>query len=170
MAAPVKLAHVVFKTGRLKEMVQWYCNVLEGRVVYANDMLAFVTYDDEHHRVAFVATGAAVRPTEGHSGLHHMAFTYGSLEDLLDTFQRLQAEDLEPFWCVNHGPATSMYFEDPDGNQIELQIDNFERDEDLEAFFASGKFDANPIGITFDPEDLVERFESGETFEQLVAI
>lgn len=169
MASPVKLAHFVLKTGRLKEMVAWYCQLLEAHVVYANDMLAFITYDEEHHRVAFVATAAAVQPTEGHSGLHHTAFTFGSLDDLLSNYERLKAEELEPYWCVNHGPTTSMYYEDPDGNHVELQIDNFVNDADLDAFFDSGAFDANPIGVTFDPDHLVSRFESGEPFEQLVA-
>ena len=170
MAPPEKLAHIVLKTGRLDEMVAWYCRVLEARVVYANSLLAFITYDDEHHRVAFVATGAAVKPTEGHSGLHHSAFTYGSLEDLLGTFERLDADGVEPIWCVNHGPTTSMYYEDPDGNHVELQIDNFTDPEDLEDFFASGAFDANPIGVNFDPDEMVERFEAGASFEELVGI
>jgi len=26
---------------------------------------------------------------------------------------------------VNHRPTTSMYYRDPDGNRVELQIDNF---------------------------------------------
>lgn len=169
MAAPAKLAHIVLKTSQKQAMIKWYCDVLEAHIAYENDMLAFVTYDDEHHRIAFVSIANAVQPTEGHSGLHHAAFTYANIGDLLSTYQRLDQHGIEPFWCVNHGPTTSMYYEDPDGNHVELQIDNFATDSELDAYFASGAFDANPIGVNIDPDELVERFESGVSFDQLVA-
>ncbi|MFF7458482.1 VOC family protein [Kitasatospora sp. NPDC008115] len=168
MASPDKLAHVVLRTGRLPVMTDWYANVLEGRVAFADEALAFLTYDDEHHRVALVATGASERPTDAHTGLHHVAFTYATIEDLLDTYRRLKGEGIRPFWCINHGPTTSMYFEDPDGNHIELQIDNFATAEALDEWFRSGAFEANPIGVDFDPDDLLRRFESGESPADLV--
>lgn len=65
MASPSKLAHVVLKTGQLTTMTEWYVRVLEGRVTFANDSLAFLTYDDEHHRIALISTGASERPGEG---------------------------------------------------------------------------------------------------------
>ncbi|MEV6973169.1 VOC family protein [Kitasatospora sp. NPDC093806] len=161
MASPEKLAHVVLRTGRLPDMTDWYARVLEARVAFANEALAFLTYDDEHHRVALVATGAAERPTPAHTGLHHMAFTYATVGDLLDTYRRLKGEGIHPFWCVDHGPTTSMYFEDPDGNHVELQIDNFTTAEALDAWFRSGAFEADPIGADFDPDDLLRRLEPG---------
>lgn len=168
MPSPAKLAHVVFKTGQLSAMLDWYCEVLEGRVAFANEGIAFMSYDAEHHRVAFIATGSDVRPTAGHTGLHHVAFTYATLSDLLATYTRLRGSGISPFWCVNHGPTTSMYFADPDGNQVELQIDNFPTNEELEKWFASGAFAQNPIGTSFDPEDLLGRFEAGEPLTELV--
>ncbi|TDD42468.1 biphenyl 2,3-dioxygenase [Saccharopolyspora elongata] len=168
MASPVKLAHIVLRTNRLQQMKDWYVRVLEGRVAFANDQLAFMTYDDEHHRVAFIATGASQRPEDMHTGLHHVAFTYDSLGDLLGTYRRLKSEGVQPFWCVNHGPTMSMYYQDPDGNQIELQIDSFDTEEETQAFFESDAFVTNPIGVDFDPEELIARFESGEPFAELV--
>ncbi len=168
MPSPAKLAHVVLKTGQLPAMVDWYCNVLQARVAFANDAVAFLAYDDEHHRVAFIGTGGGLRPTPSHTGLHHVAFTYATLSDLLATYVRLRDAGTGPFWCVNHGPTTSMYFEDPDGNHVELQIDNFATTAELEDWFASGAFDVNPIGTNFDPQELVERFEAGEPLSELV--
>ena len=95
---PTKLAHVVYQTNRMPEMRDWYATVLGGHVVYENPQLCFVTYDDEHHRVAFVdfgplspRAGAEVelgpKPVE-QPGLHHVAFTYGSMGELLDTYAR----------------------------------------------------------------------------------
>ncbi|MFE4515567.1 VOC family protein [Kitasatospora sp. NPDC056783] len=168
MASPEKLAHVVLRTGRLPAMTDWYVHVLEGHITFANEALAFLTYDDEHHRIALVATGASERPSDAHTGLHHVAFAYATIKDLLDTYQRLKGSGIDPFWCINHGPTTSMYFEDPDGNHIELQIDNFATAEALDEWFRSGDFEADPIGVEFDPADLVRRFESGEALADLV--
>ena len=33
----------------------------------------------------------------------------------------------------------------------------------------SGEFAANPIGVVFDPEELVARYAAGESMEQLTA-
>ena len=116
---PSKLAHVVYQTNRIPEMRDWYCAVLGARVIYENKHLAFVTYDDEHHRVAFVdfgpllsrdpdATELSVKPTEA-PGLHHVAFTFGSMKEFLDNYVRLRDRGIRPFFCVNHGPTTSIY-------------------------------------------------------------
>ena len=105
----------------------------------------------------------------GHTGLlADLAHTYADLGSLLHTYVRLRDREIVPYWCINHGPTTSLYYRDPDGNQVELQIDNFETPEALEAWFLSGAFQENPIGVTFDPEKLLSRFENGDPIEDLV--
>jgi catechol-2,3-dioxygenase len=175
---PTKLAHVVFQTNQIPAMRDWYCAVVGGRVVYENEHLSFVAYDDEHHRVAFVDFGPLAprenrielgpKPSE-QPGLHHTAFTFESMKDLLDTYVRLKDRQIRPFFCVNHGPTTSMYYRDPDGNRVELQIDNFATAEEGQAWMHSPAFDRNPIGIEYDPDDLVKKFESGVPIAELVA-
>jgi catechol-2,3-dioxygenase len=175
---PTKLAHVVFQTNRLPAMRDWYCTVLDGRVIYENPHLSFVTYDDEHHRVAFVDFGPlAHRDLEGgdlryrttdQPGLHHVAFTFGSKGELLGNYERLAARGIRPFRSINHGPTTSMYYVDPDGNRVELQIDNFATAEEGQAWMLSPAFDRNPIGVEFDPDNLVRRFQAGVPVAELV--
>jgi len=53
MVKPVKFAHVVYQTRRFNEMIEWYRTVFEAEVVHQDPALAFMTYDDEHHRFAF---------------------------------------------------------------------------------------------------------------------
>ncbi|MFI5609436.1 carboxymuconolactone decarboxylase family protein, partial [Amycolatopsis sp. NPDC051903] len=48
--SPVKLSHVVLQTNRLDTMRDWYCLVLGAKPAYDNGSLAFLAYDDEHHR------------------------------------------------------------------------------------------------------------------------
>ncbi|MFJ9377188.1 VOC family protein [Streptomyces sp. NPDC101455] len=167
MVAPVKLAHVVLKTGRMQEMIDWYSQVLDGRPVYSNDMLGFMTYDDEHHRVAFLALGSSVMPEMEHTGLEHFAFTYEKLGDLVGTYKRLKEKDIKPVWVINHGMTVSMYYADPDGNRIELQIDNFPDAESTQEYLLSDEFQKNPIGVEFDPDEFVARFEAGEPESEL---
>jgi catechol-2,3-dioxygenase len=175
---PSKLAHLVFQTNRLPAMRDWYCAVLDGHVIYENPQLCFVTYDDEHHRVAFIDFGPlATRDLAGgdlryratdQPGLHHVAFTFGSMGELLDNYERLAARGIRPFRSINHGPTTSMYYVDPDGNRVELQIDNFATAEEGQAWMHSPAFDQNPIGVEYDPDDLVRRFRSGVPVAELV--
>ena len=175
---PTKLAHVVFQTNRIPEMRDWYCAVLDGRVIYEDARLCFVTYDDEHHRVAFADFGSlAPDPDRGahlqvkstdRPGLHHVAFTFGSMGELVDHYVRLRDLEIRPFFCVNHGPTTSMYYADPDGNRVELQIDNFATAEEGQAWMLSPAFARNPIGVEYNPDDLVARFRAGVPVAELV--
>ncbi len=165
---PARLAHFVVRTARYDETVQWYRTVLGAAVVFANPMLTFMTYDDEHHRVAVVHIPGLPDATAASAGLDHIAFTYGSLGDLLHTYRRLASEGITPYWCINHGPTTSMYYRDPNGLQVELQIDNFASTDALNAWMRSGAFKRNPIGVDFDPDVLCARFERGDPEAQLV--
>lgn len=170
VVAPAKLAHVVLRTAHHDEAIAWYQEVLGARCVFRNPVLAFLTYDEEHHRLALVNVGAgAPAAPPGAPGLEHVAFTYASLGDLLATYRRLATRGQIPAWSVNHGPTTSMYYVDPDGNQVELQVDNFERAEDLLAWFRTDAFAENPIGVPFDPERLVAAYEAGTPDADLLA-
>ncbi len=167
--APVKLAHVVLKTApeRVKLLAQWYKTVLEAEAMYETDHLAFVTYDGEHHRVAILGIPGTRPHADGLAGLHHFAFTYGSLGDLVASYERLKAAGITPQFCINHGPTTSMYFFDPDKNQIELQVDNVPEAQ-FAAYFENGEFAHDPIGVKFDPDELARRWRSGENEADLL--
>ena len=161
--APKKLAHIVLRTPpeRVDLILDWYKTVLEAEIMYRVEGLGFLTYDDEHHRVAVLGLPGVKEHVDGHAGLHHVAFTYANLGDLGHTYRRLKGEDILPEFCINHGPTTSMYYFDPDKNAVELQVDNVPEEKFAE-YFENGEFTANPIGIKFDPEELFGRLEAGE--------
>ena len=128
----------------------------------ATPMATFLTYDDEHHRIAIINRPDLADRPENAVGMDHCAFTYASLEDLFATYERLRDQGITPYWCINHGPTLSMYFRDPDGNQMELQIDVFDTNEGVNAWMAQSDFMTNPIGVKFDPDDLLARYRGGE--------
>jgi hypothetical protein len=55
--SPKALAHVVLRTSpdKLKEMREFYLQLLGAKVSYENDWACFMTYDFEHHRIAVIA-------------------------------------------------------------------------------------------------------------------
>lgn len=159
---PAKLAHVVLRTSNLQEMVHWYETVLGAKPVFQNEILCFLTYDEEHHRVAILNMPDLKPQPDGITGFHHAAFTYDSLGDLLATYKRLRDVGIKPVFPINHGPTTSMYYADPDGNQIELQVENYDTIEESTGFFFTEAFAENPIGVEFDPDELLRRYEAGE--------
>lgn len=170
MARPVKFAHVVYQTRRYDEMIAWYEDVFEARVVHQDPALAFLTYDDEHHRFAF-ANLDVLKPdggdARGEVGVNHVAYTYANVGDLLDTYRRLKARGIAPYWPIHHGLTLSLYYRDPDGNRMEFQVDTCTAAEG-EAFMKSDVFAQNPIGVSFDPEDLLARYEGGVDTPELL--
>jgi catechol-2,3-dioxygenase len=129
--------------------------------------MTFLSYDDEHHRIAIVNSPQLNEHDPMAEGLDHLSFTYGNLEDLLATYARLKVSGIEPFCPVNHGVTTSLYYHDPDHNRIELQIDNFE---DLEegGKLLNSMAGTNPVGILFDPDELATQLAAGVSQDALV--
>lgn len=68
-----------------------------------------------------------------------------------------------PYWCVHHGITVSLYYADPDGNQMEFQTDCFSTNDDANAFMHGPHFAVNPIGVEFDPEAMLARLHAGES-------
>jgi len=164
---PAKFAHAVLRTNKFKQMVDWYKTVLQAEVVFENQMLAFMTYDDEHHRLAIAAFPGIEDRAPRAAGLDHLAYTYSSLGDLVATYERLKAAGITPAVPINHGLTLSMYYRDPDGNKVELQIDNFATVEELKGFFRSHDFSKNPIGVSFDPDELARQYHAGVAESEL---
>jgi catechol-2,3-dioxygenase len=162
---PTKFAHVFYRTRRFEQMLQWYQTVFGARVQYQNPGLAFLTYDDEHHRFAF-ANMALFEPDgtetqrQGPIGVDHVAYTYALLRDLLENYARLKEQDIRPYWCIHHGITVSLYYADPDGNQMEFQVDSYGSSEEANAFIHA-HWDTNLLGVEFDPEEWLARLRDG---------
>ncbi len=160
--APVKLAHIVLRSGDVDRLADWYCTVLEAEVALANPLIRFLTYDEEHHRIAIAHMPGLSPASRRHAGLDHVAFTYRSADDLFATYERLRDRGITPYWCINHGPTLSFYYRDPDGNQVELQIDLQANVAATNEWVATSDFATNPLGVKFVPEDLIARYRAGE--------
>ena len=167
MASPIKFAHIVLKTSRYSEMLEWWKAFLEGEARHESEFISFISYDDEHHRVAIVNFPNLEDRATNSCGTEHFAFTYASLDDLFGQFERMKARGISPYWTINHGMTLSAYYRDPDGNQVETQFDSMTMEE-ADAFMSGPLFAANPIGIDVDFETLVARRRAGEEVAALV--
>ncbi|KAF2237738.1 glyoxalase bleomycin resistance protein dioxygenase [Viridothelium virens] len=167
VTSPIKLAHIVLYTNQLDKMEKFYVDFLGGHVAHkAPHQMSFITYDDEHHRIALIEAPSLKRKDHHACGLHHIAFTFPTPQALLLAYrQRLVQYSIKPWWCVNHGPTVSLYYQDPDGNSIETQVDCFENNEDATAFMEGEKFRINPIGVDFDPEDMIKKLEADANWD-----
>lgn len=164
--APARLAHVVIRARNYDAMVKWWTELAGARIATTTPIFSFLSFDEEHHRIALVnmaqvSLGPPPAADPSASPIDHISFTYPDLGALLSVYERRKAMGLKPHKCINHGTTTSLYYCDPDGNQVEVQVENFPTMAEADAFLTSDAFRANPIGVEFDPEVLVERYCAG---------
>ena len=172
--SPSLFAHFVLRTANREPLKKWYQSVLNARLVFENDYISFITYDDEHHRVALL-NYALVRGEEGEKnvprgqvGVDHLAYGFASLKDLLEKYDQLKDLGIKPYWSIHHGVTLSLYYADPDGNQMEFQVDCFPTNDAANAFMRGPHFDVNPVGVEFDPDALLARLRAGASEQSLI--
>ncbi|HYM32250.1 MAG TPA: VOC family protein [Candidatus Cybelea sp.] len=170
-----KLQHLGLTTSNLDAMLDWYRKVL-GMTVNArvgapggprngpSFSAAFVSNDEVHHRMVFFEfPGVAADPDKRHHArVQHIAFEYETLDDLLGTYIRLKGLEITPVMAADEGSQTSLYYTDPDGNSIELNINNYHNDwtatEHMRTAAASA---GQPRRVFVDPEKMVAARKTG---------
>ena len=172
--APIhpKFHHFNLKTTRLQEMIDFYSVLVGAEVIHRDGGGAWLSNDEANHRIALLAFPGFSDDLEKdtHTGLHHSAFEYGSFEDLNSSYLRLKEAGIEPSFCIDHGMTFSYYYTDPDGNHIELQVDNFgDWSQSKEWMQTSEEFKANPIGVFVDPARVAADHADGAPFEVIHA-
>ena len=119
------LGHVVIKV-RNQERAEQFYNGLLGIPIAARlpaFSMTFFTLGN-HHDFAVTAVGDEAMDAPANSpGLFHVAFKIGTnISELRDAKLKLEAAGLEVV-AYDHEVSKSIYFNDPDGNSIELYID-----------------------------------------------
>jgi len=168
---PARFGHIVLRTGRFAEMAPWYKLVLNAVPIFETPFATFLTYDDEHHRVLVAMDPNATERDTSAAGVAHFAYLFANLSDLMTTYARLRDEEgITPTYCVNHGFQFSLYYHDPDKNEVELGCDNFQTRQEINDWFAEGHFAKNVYGYDFDPEDVYKWHREGKPDEEIFAI
>jgi len=158
---PSRFSHLVVKTGRLPAMVDWYRTVLNAQPMFETDRVCFLTFDDEHHRIMLGQADDCPPRDPKTAGVVHWAYAFDHASQLVSAYERLRDAGITPSVCINHGFTTSLYYLDPDGNEVELAVDNFPDKASMNEWFAGGPFDRNFVGVPFDPEEMVKLHRDG---------
>jgi len=169
------LSHTGNGTPRQTEMLAWYRNVLGQRPTLEADPPAtpfpsvWTTNDEMHHRMGFFAIPNLQDQVDRTSpGVNHTAWEYQSIDDLLETWERLQNLDIKPAFTVDHGITIAFYYNDPDGNLVELFTDAFgDHRKSMEFIRTSEALRANPPGTPVDPALLLAQRRAGVSLEDL---
>jgi catechol 2,3-dioxygenase len=169
---PPKFHHVNLKTTRLHEMIAWYGRLVGAEPLFQDAHGAWLSNDAANHRIALLAFPGFVDDPDKdtRTGMHHSAFEYDAFEDLNASYLRLCKEGIEPTMCIDHGMTLSYYYQDPDGNFVELQCDAFgDWTQSSDYVRTSDVFHANPIGVFVDPAKVGDAAASGASFADIHA-
>src|SRR6266566_257251 len=91
------LHHVNLKTTRLQEMIDWYAKAVGMSPTYHFPGGAWLTNDAANHRLALLTSSQLSDDPDklAHAGIHHSAFEYATIDDLLNTYMRLKGQAIE---------------------------------------------------------------------------
>ena len=81
-----------------------------------------------------------------------------------EAMRGLKALGIVPQFSVDEGAQTGFYYQDPDGNSIEINVCNYsERWAAIEHMQTSADFDRRPLGVFVDPDKMIVAREAGTT-------
>ena len=183
--SPDDFHHIAFKTTNYKNMINFYKNLFGCEPLYQSDLITFLAYDDEHHRIAIANTSDVLnklnfiqkivmklkiflnKKIPSIEGLDHISYRINPIEKWFDFYFKAKERGLSPLWTVNHGWISGIYYRDPDNNLVEVFFEHFSTAEEFKENI-SPDFEDEPIGTNMDIEVLYEMFKSGADFSELI--
>lgn len=122
-----QLSHAGMWVRDMDSMVSFYTRVLgfnitdRGFVERYNGHITFMSNDPSMHHQVILASG---RPDDVPSTINQLSFRVKSLSELRVMYRRVVEEGVENLLPRNHGNAWSVYFDDPEGNNLEVYLDS----------------------------------------------
>jgi catechol-2,3-dioxygenase len=115
----------------------------------------FMTLGENFHTIdVFPAPDPAnaQKPVMGQVGLFHIAFEVAEYRDLKAAYETLIEHDVPISHCTDHVSQRSIYFNDPDGNRLEIY---FEVPDALRRYAVQNRGDEDvPLEVTRPGEPL----------------
>jgi catechol 2,3-dioxygenase len=121
------LGHVVLRVRDCARAEAFYGGLLGLPVCARLDRddvkMTFFTLGDHHNLAVMQVSGEGSSASETAVGLHHVAFKIGDdIEQLREARATLEAAGVRSR-PIDHEVTKSLYFQDPDGNGVELYVD-----------------------------------------------
>lgn len=123
-----QLAHIVYYVRELEVSLRFYCDVvglqLRGRIF--NGRAAMLSGGSTHHELLLIEVGDAPGPlTARRIGLYHAGWNIGdNLDALREKRDAIESMGYNIDGISDHTVSQSLYLRDPDGNEVELFVDN----------------------------------------------
>lgn len=123
-----RIGHAHLKVRDLDRAIDFYTRFLALKFVERiDDDYAFLSGGDFHHEIALQNVGpSAPQPAQESTGLYHVAFEVPDRRSFAEAYRQLTEAGVRVA-IVDHLISWAMYFDDPDGNGLEIYWDT--RDE-----------------------------------------
>src|SRR5271166_4504234 len=110
--------------------------------------------------VLFEILGLSPDPDKNrHARVQHVAFEYQTLDELLGSYIRLKSLGIPPVLAADQGIQMVMYYADPDGNIVEVNVHNYGNEWTATEHVKSAPSMA--LMAHFDPEKVIEARQRG---------
>jgi catechol 2,3-dioxygenase len=120
-----RLGHVLLRVADLERSKKFYTTLLGFEVVEEDPQHGgvFMTLGTDGHTLdLFPAPDPTAVPAASRerAGVHHIAFQVDSENALRDAYFTLEDAGVEVVRAIDHVSQKSIYFDDPDGNRLEI--------------------------------------------------
>jgi catechol 2,3-dioxygenase len=120
------IGHVHVKVADLDRSIAFYRDVLGFELQQRmGDQAAFLSAGGYHHHIGLNTweSKGGSPPPRGTTGLFHFAIRFPTRAALATTLRRVVDANVRLSGASDHGVSEAIYFDDPDGNGIELYWD-----------------------------------------------
>jgi len=120
------IGHAHLRVSDLDRAIAFYGDVIGLDLKQRRgDSAAFMSAGGYHHHIGLNTwdSKGGTPPPKGHTGLFHVAFLYPDRPALARAVARAADHGVDIYGCADHGVSQAVYFDDADGNGIELYFD-----------------------------------------------
>ncbi|HEY8448727.1 MAG TPA: VOC family protein [Thermomicrobiales bacterium] len=152
-----RIGHVHLKVSNLERSIVFYRDVLGFDLMQRyGSQAAFLSAGGYHHHIGLNTWESlnGPRPAPGTTGLYHFAILYPNRFELARALKRLIDHRIPIHGASDHGVSEAIYFEDPDGNGIEIY-----RDRPEEEWPRTPSGELKMVTRPLDLEDLLRELE-----------
>ena len=119
-----RVGHLVLRVKDIERSRRFFEDVLHFPVVAQNDRgMVFFSTDvkDNHHMLALIpGKEGATMPSPDHIGMQHVSFELDTFAELQEAYRSFKEKGVNICYTTFHGISKSVYFNDPDGNTLEV--------------------------------------------------